>query len=67
MYRNKYELVYIIVLIFLCLLSLYGLLQTPRTNITVQYDCQLAEISPDYPQEVKQKCRELVNEHILSR
>ena len=25
---------------------------------TVTYDCRLAEISPDYPQEVKQRCRE---------
>ena len=24
----------------------------------ITYDCRAAEISPDYPQEVKQKCRE---------
>jgi hypothetical protein len=29
----------------------------PR-HIVVKYDCSLAEISPDYPQEVKQRCRE---------
>jgi len=29
----------------------------PR-HIIVKYDCSLAEISPDYPQEVKQRCRE---------
>ena len=25
----------------------------------VRYDCRLAEISPDYPLEVKEKCRKL--------
>lgn len=30
----------------------------PR-NIEVRYNCELAEISPDFPAEVKQKCREL--------
>jgi hypothetical protein len=29
----------------------------PRHGVIV-YDCRLAEISPDYPIEVKQKCRE---------
>ena len=24
----------------------------------ITYDCRAAEISPDYPQEVKQRCRE---------
>jgi hypothetical protein len=28
-------------------------------NRTVIYDCSLAEISPDYPQEVKTECRRL--------
>lgn len=27
------------------------------------YNCDLAEISPDFPKEVKQKCRELRNEN----
>lgn len=63
MYRNKYELVYIIILVFLLLLCGYALLQIPRTIVTVEYNCQLAEISPDYPQAVKQKCRELAKEY----
>jgi len=29
----------------------------PKHGVVV-YDCGLAEISPDYPIEVKQKCRE---------
>jgi len=27
--------------------------------MTVRYDCGVAEISPDYPQEVKQRCRRM--------
>lgn len=26
----------------------------------VRYDCSIAEISPDYPLEVRQKCREML-------
>lgn len=29
----------------------------------VRYNCDLAEFHPDYPKEVKQKCRELKNEN----
>jgi hypothetical protein len=29
----------------------------------IRYNCDLAEISPDFPKEVKQKCRELRNEN----
>jgi hypothetical protein len=29
------------------------------SNRTVIYDCSLAEISPDYPPEVKNECRRL--------
>jgi hypothetical protein len=32
----------------------------PRTKLTVQYDCRLAEISVDYPQQVKEQCRKLL-------
>lgn len=31
---------------------------------TVVYDCRLAEISPDYPIEVKEKCRKLLSGRI---
>lgn len=29
------------------------------THGTVKYDCRLAEISPDFPVEVKNECRKL--------
>ena len=28
-------------------------------TVTVQYDCSISEISPDYPVAVKEKCRQL--------
>jgi hypothetical protein len=37
--------------------SLAAMFFQPR-HVVVKYDCSLAEISPDYPQEVKQRCRE---------
>jgi hypothetical protein len=44
-------------LFFLVVASLAAAFFQPR-HIVVKYDCSLAEISPDYPQEVKQRCRE---------
>jgi hypothetical protein len=31
-------------------------------HITVKYNCRLAEISPDYPVQVKEGCRKLMME-----
>ena len=31
----------------------------PKKGDVVRYDCSIAEISPDYPIEVKEKCRKL--------
>lgn len=28
-------------------------------HVTVKYDCSMAEISPDYPVQVKEECRKL--------
>ena len=36
----------------------------PNTKLTVQYDCRLAEISVDYPQQVKEQCRKLLMPNI---
>jgi hypothetical protein len=38
--------------------------QEPRTKLTVQYDCRIAEISVDYPQQVKEQCRKLLMPNI---
>lgn len=34
--------------------------QAPKTKLTVQYDCRIAEISVDFPQQVKEQCRKLL-------
>lgn len=34
-------------------------LSLPRKGDIIRYDCSLAEISPDYPLEVKEQCRKL--------
>ncbi len=36
-------------------------------NPKVVYNCDIAEFHPDYPKEVKQKCRELLNENSTSK
>jgi hypothetical protein len=60
MTKDTIAICFIVFLISMLLFCAYMLLQLPRTMIAVEYDCRLAEISPDYPQVVKQKCRELM-------
>jgi hypothetical protein len=43
---------------FIILFWVVVLMSIPKHG-TVVYDCRLAEISPDYPIEVKEKCRKL--------
>ena len=31
----------------------------PKKGDVIRYDCSISEISPDYPIEVKEKCRKL--------
>jgi uncharacterized membrane protein len=38
--------------------SLFKMDQTSKNSI--KYDCRLAEISVDYPQQVKEQCRKLI-------
>ena len=58
-----------ILIVIVCLILGYGISRFILTNIrgseynTRTYNCDLAEISPDFPVEVKQKCRELRNEN----
>ena len=40
--------------------------QSPSTKIVMAYDCRLAEISPDYPIIVKDKCRKLLQPTVRS-
>ena len=36
-------------------------------HVIVKYDCSIAEISPDYPVQVKEACRKLRAENILQK
>jgi hypothetical protein len=38
--------------------------QYTHPHITVKYDCSIAEISPDYPVQVKEACRNLRAERV---
>lgn len=44
--------------------SIAFLLFGPKQSKVVVYDCSIAEISPDYPIEVRQQCRALRAEKI---
>jgi hypothetical protein len=46
------------------LVSTYFLLSEQESNHVIVYDCSIAEISPDYPIEVKEECRKIRAEHI---
>jgi hypothetical protein len=48
-----------IIIGILLLVCIVILANADWSNRTVIYDCSLAEISPDYPQEVKTECRRL--------
>jgi|APGre2960657373_1045057.scaffolds.fasta_scaffold00037_19 hypothetical protein len=38
----------------------------PSVGYRVYYNCDISEISPDYPMEVKEKCRQLrLHKHLL--
>jgi hypothetical protein len=49
---------FIIVAVFLCFGFFLTYSTLPRHGEVV-YNCSIAEISPDYPPEVKEKCRKL--------
>ena len=64
---RNYLPVILILLIVVFILFIIGL---PR-NSEVVYNCSLAEISPDFPLEVKEGCRKLrmdkINENRISK
>jgi hypothetical protein len=59
-----------LVLIGICATTIYlttvlwRVSNEPATHVEVMYDCRLAEISVDYPAEVKQKCRKLLTPEV---
>jgi hypothetical protein len=55
--RSLIELLLLAVVIIIAIA--FMILYAPRKGDVVVYNCSLAEISPDIPLEVKEKCRKL--------
>lgn len=55
----KYTPLIIVVCFFLLVGIIGSNIVKPFMKREVRYNCELAEISPDFPLEVKEKCREL--------
>lgn len=53
----------------ICFMALIAaiILFSPTKSDGQWYDCRLAEISPDYPQEVKDACRKIRGEQIRNQ
>jgi hypothetical protein len=50
----------LVVCLLLYALIGWGIIKYTSRNVTLNYDCRLAEISVDYPIQVKEKCRRLM-------
>ena len=50
------EIKLIVLLVVFWVATMYFLTNVD-THVAVRYDCRIAEISPDIPAEVKEKCR----------
>jgi len=57
-HKEQIDLVKFTTLFLGIIISLAAIFFQPE-HMTVRYDCGVAEISPDYPQEVKQRCRRM--------
>lgn len=66
-YKRQYHMKDKIIILLILLVALFVLSNAEWSNRTVVYDCSLAEISPDYPQEVKNECRRLRIEEFQER
>ncbi len=56
-----------LIVAIILLIAILILANADWDNRTVVYDCSIAEISPDYPQEVKNECRRLRIEEFRER
>jgi len=56
-----------LIIAMVLLMAIVILANADWNNQTVVYDCSIAEISPDYPQEVKNECRRLRMEEFRER
>jgi hypothetical protein len=52
--------VLLVVCLFIYAMIGWGIIKYASRNVTMNYDCRIAEISPDVPVAVKEKCRRLM-------
>lgn len=65
-FRQSLDFIIVIVLAVIAFSFLWWYhYNNPR--LVIRYDCSIAEISPDYPVEVKEGCRKLRAENILNK
>jgi hypothetical protein len=62
--RETVEIV-VIVIAFLIAIPLV-FVSLPKKGDIIRYDCSLAEISPDFPLEVREQCRKLRSTSLTS-
>ena len=55
--------IFFVCVVVFCLTFVYAQNEVAG-NKQIAYNCELAEFHPDFPKEVKQKCRELKNENL---
>lgn len=57
--QDMREKIIIVVAVIFCM---FILMSTDFSNRRVVYDCRISEISPDFPPEVREECRQLQRE-----
>ena len=66
-YKRQHHMKDKLIIAVVLLIAILILANADWDNRTVVYDCSLAEISPDYPQEVKNECRKLRMEELREK
>jgi hypothetical protein len=62
----KYLDVCLIVLLGAASFAIAIYAMNPNVHVTIQYDCRLADISPDYPPAVKNACHKLLQPKVVA-
>lgn len=62
--RENIEMVVIVIGLIIAIPIVF--LSLPRKGDIIRYDCSLAEISPDFPIEVREQCRKLKSKSLTT-
>lgn len=65
-FRQSLDFIFVFVLAVIAFIFVLWY-QYNNPKLVIRYDCSIAEISPDYPIEVKEGCRKLRAENILNK